>query len=238
MYYESVLAFGDSHVAGCELLGQQLVTDYITGLLSLEDMDRQTKPFAFPNLVANTLGVPCYNYALSGGSNERSLRLLQTALAEHPNSLVLFFYTEPHRRELYYPDAGNFYARDDTDYIQLGIQWSGDQFRNNKKKHPINKYFVEDMLRLNNEGVGNCLFYVDQACKNLAADYRHIFGFSDIFNTVPNVDLSKILNLGEGYGDFNSWCLAQGYEKLPLHHFNQEAHRAFADLILLELRQQ
>jgi len=231
--YDSVLAFGDSHVAGCELLGQELVNDYIKGNLSLEEMDSQTKPFAFPKLVADSLNIPCYNYALSGGSNDRSLRLLPKALADHPNSLVLFLYTEPHRTEVYYPDSGNFYARDNTDYIQLGIQWSGDQFNNNLKKHPINKYFIENMLRVNTDGVENILFYVDQACKNLSANYLHIFGFSNIFNTVPNTDASKIL-----FEDFNSWCLKQGYEQLPLNHYNQTAHRAFADLILLKLRQQ
>lgn len=229
--YSSVLAFGDSHVAGCELLGQELVTDYIKGNLSLEEMDSKTKPFAFPNLVANSLNIPCYNYALSGGSNARSLRLLPKALADHPNSLVLFLYTEPHRTEVYYPDSGNFYARDNTDFIQLGIQWSGNQFNNNLKKHPINNYFVKNMLRVKDNGVENILFYVDQACKNLAANYLHIFGFDNIFNTVTNVDASKILS-----EDYNSWCLAQGYEQLPLNHYDQTAHRAFADLILHKLR--
>jgi len=229
---KSVLAFGDSHVAGCELLGQELVNDYIKGKLSLEDMDRQTKPFAFPKLVADELSIPCYNYALSGGSNARSLRLLPQALADHPDSLVLFFYTEPHRTELYYPDVGNFYARDDLNYIQLGIQWSGDQFRNNLKNHPINKHFVENMLRVNPSGVENTLFYVDQTCKNLSADYIHIFGFKDIFDTIENIDRDKII-----FEDFNSWCLKQGYKKLPLGHYNQEAHESFANLILLKLGQ-
>jgi hypothetical protein len=230
--YDSVLAFGDSHVAGCELMGQELVNTYINGNLSLEDMDSQTKPFAFPNLVANSLNIPCYNYALSGGSNSRSLRLLPQALADHPNSLVLFFYTEPHRIEMYYPDKGNFYARDNTNYIQLGVQWSGKQFDHNLKTHPINKYFVKNMLRVNDSGVENILFYVDQACKNLSANYLHIFGFDNAFNTPKNVDAGKILS-----EDFNSWCLKQGYEQLPLHHYNQTAHRAFADLILLKLGQ-
>ena len=73
--FKSVLAFGDSHVAGCEILGSQLVKEYLTGNGPLEEMDSQTKPFSFPNQLADMLKIPCYNYALSGGSNERSLRL-------------------------------------------------------------------------------------------------------------------------------------------------------------------
>ena len=239
--YDAVLAFGDSHVAGCELLGQELVNDYIKGNLSLEEMDSQTKPFAFPNLVADSLNIPCYNYALSGGSNNRSLRLLPKALLDHPNSLVLFLYTEPHRKELYYPDQGNFYARDADNYIQLGIQWSGEQFQNNRKTHPINKYFVENMLRINVSGVGLTMFYVDQACQNLSKDYFHIFGFNDIYHPNIAIKTDKILNLesssNNGFGDFNSWCLSQGFKQMPLNHYNTHAHTKFAELILLKLGQ-
>lgn len=240
--YDAVLAFGDSHVAGCELLGQELVNDYIKGKLSLEEMDRQTRPLAFPNLVADSLNIPCYNYALSGGSNDRSLRLLPKALLDHPNSLVLFLYTEPHRKELYYPDPGNFYARDSDNYIQLGIQWSGDQFQNNQKSHPINKYFVENMLRIDDSGVALTMFYVDQVCQHLSKNYFHIFGFNDIYRPTIAVNTDNILNLelpsNNGFGDFNGWCLSQGFKQMPLNHYNTHAHTKFAELILLKLGQQ
>jgi len=240
--FKSVLAFGDSHVAGCEILGNQLVKEYLSGNVLLEEMDRQTKPFSFPNQLADMLEIPCYNYALTGGSNERSLRLLPQALLDHPDSLVLFCYTEPHRKELYYPDPGNFYARDTDNYIQLGMQWSGEQFRNNRNPHPINKYFVESMLRVNDCGVAPTMFYVDQACQQLANDYFHIFEFNDIYQPNIKVNIGKILNLqslaNHGFGDFNNWCLAQGFEQMPLNHYNTHAHTKFAELILLKLRQQ
>ena len=240
--FKSVLAFGDSHVAGCEILGSQLVKEYLTGNTPLEEMDNQTKPFSFPNQLADMLGIPCHNYALSGGSNDRSLRLLPQALLDHPDSLVLFYYTEPHRKELYYPDPGNFYARDADNYIQLGIQWSGVQFQYNRKTHPINKYFVENMLRINDSGVGLTMFYVDQVCQNLSKDYFHIFGFNDTYHPNIVVNTDKILNLessaNNGFGDFNTWCLAQGFKQMPLNHYNTHAHTKFAELILLKLGQQ
>jgi hypothetical protein len=240
--FKSVLAFGDSHVAGCEILGSQLVKEYLTGNTPLEEMDSQTKPFSFPNQLADMLEIPCYNYALSGGSNERSLRLLPQALLDHPDSLVLFCYTEPHRKELYYPDTGNFYARDADNYIQLGIQWSGLQFQYNRKTHPINKYFVEHMLRINDSGVGTIMFYVDQACQQLASEYFHIFEFNDIYYPNIAVNTAKILNLessaNSGFGDFNSWCLTQGFKQMPLNHYNTYAHTKFAELILFKLGQQ
>ena len=239
--FKSVLAFGDSHVAGCEILGSQLVKEYLTGNGPLEEMDSQTKPFSFPNQLADMLKIPCYNYALSGGSNERSLRLLPQALLDHPDSLVLFCYTEPHRKELYYPDQGNYYARDADNYIQLGIQWSGEHFQYNRKTHPINRYFVEKMLRINNSGVASTMFYVDQSCQNLSKDYFHIFLFNDVYHSNIKVNTDKILNLGSsnnGFGDFNGWCLEQGFEQMPLNHYNTHAHTKFAKLILLKLGQQ
>lgn len=82
MKFDSVLVFGDSTAAGAELLldGEPWSTSAM-------------KSRSFGNQLAQHLGVPCYNYALAGGSNARSLRLLPEALLLHPNSLVLFCYT-------------------------------------------------------------------------------------------------------------------------------------------------
>ena len=100
-HFESVLAFGDSHVAGCELANKYSLEDYLSGSITIEQADASGKELAFPKLVAEHLNVPCYNYAMSGGSNPRSLRLLIQAVQTHPHSLVLFSYTSTDRSEMY-----------------------------------------------------------------------------------------------------------------------------------------
>jgi hypothetical protein len=238
--YKSILAFGDSHPAGCESSRSKFtINDYINGHVDLEDLDLSTKPFSFPNLLADILDVPCYNYSLSGGSNKRSLRLLPQALLEHSDSLVLFNYTETHRSEIYYPEFGRHLGQTNDGYIQLGIQWY--TVKNSKFNHPINDYFVENMLHIDstNLDIFNTMFYVDQSCKNLALDYFHIFGFPNLYSGSNLVDQSKILNLdldtNAGYGDFISWCNLQGFTKLPYGHYDLGAHILFSKLLYNKL---
>jgi hypothetical protein len=47
--YQSVLAFGDSHVAGCELSADTYL--YLTGNVTLEHADAAGKLLAFPQIV-------------------------------------------------------------------------------------------------------------------------------------------------------------------------------------------
>ena len=248
MKYKSVIAFGDSHVAGCELVSGSHVKDYLSGKISLEDMDNVTKPFAFPEYVASHLGVPCYNYAMSGGSNERSLRLLPTALAQHPDSLVLFGHIAQNRREFYYNDPGKFLGRGQDDYIQVGIQWYNTDVESiagkNSVTHPINSVFVEDMLRWkqgDHTGILNAMFYAEQACGNIV----HVFLFKDLYDQTNPINLlldkSNILKFNtaatDGYGHYQEWAEHHNYEKLPIGHYGQRAHDHLGKLILEHLCQ-
>ena len=233
------MAFGDSHSAGAELLGSELVSKFISGSISAEEMDSFTKPYSYPNLVAENLGIPCYNYSMSGSSNARSIRLLPKALADHPDSLVLFTYTESHRSEIYFPDRGKFLSRDSDNYLQIGIQWEFDAVKQGKFPNPVNTYFVEKMLRVKHDYsvTENNVFYVDQACKNLALDHLHIFGHGESWGTLTNdriLDMNLFSN--GGYGDFQSWCRAQGYKSTAMDHYPKQAHKNFADFIINALQ--
>lgn len=248
MKYKSVIAFGDSHSAGCELVEGNLIADYLSGKISLEDMDSITKPLAYPQYVADKLGVPCYNYSMSGASNERSLRMLPTALAAHPDSLVLFGYTAQNRREFYYDDPGKFLGRDEANYMQAGIQWYNNSATTTAKKngiiHPFNDYFVEDIMRWkqgDHTSIINAMFYAEKAC----ADIVHIFLFKDLYDTTNPVnsllDTSKILNFNgdenSGYGHYQQWAELKGFDKLPMGHYGQQAHQQLGDMVLLKLGQ-
>lgn len=253
MKYKSVIAFGDSHVAGCELTQGTQIADYLSGKTTLEEMDAVNKTLSFPNYVANQLGVPCYNYAISGGSNERSLRLLTTALVRHPDSLVLLGYTAQNRREFYFDDPGKFLGRDADNYIQVGVQWyntgTADLAKKHGVTHPINDIFVEDMLRWkqgDHTSILNAMYYVQQACKRNSADLVHVFLFRDLYDKAHTVnallDTNNILNFNtndnDGYGQYQQWAQNCGYEKLPVGHYGQAAHDHLGKLIMDHLCQQ
>lgn len=225
--FTSVLAFGDSHVAGCELSPYYSFKDYSSGKITIEEADSSGKELAFPKLIANELKIPCYNYAMTGGSNFRSLRLLTQAVQEYSNSLVLFGYTCTDRTEFYYPDRGIFLGRDKDNFIQVGMQWEGKI--KDTMEHPINDLYVKKLLRPYNN-LKEIMFIVDNICTGWASEFKHIPLFPE---EIPKVD--NIFNF-EGYGNYLSWCDSKGFKKLPFYHYGQEAHAELATLILKELK--
>ena len=222
-YFRSVIAFGDSHVAGCELSNQYSFEDYTSGKITIEQADAPGKELCFAKIVADKLKVPCYNYAMTGGSNDRSLRLLINAVQEHPNSLILFGYTCVDRTEFYYPDSGTFLGRDKDNFIQVGMQWEGKV--KGSMKHPINDTYIKHILRPYNN-LEQLMFLVDNVCTGWATDFLHIPLFPE---QLPSVD--NLFNF-EGHGNYLDWCKAKGFKQLPFYHYGQEAHNALAELIL------
>lgn len=221
--FTSVLAFGDSHVAGAEL-SAYTKEDYTRGTTPIEELDMPGKLLAFPQIVADHFDVPCYNYALSGGSNTRSMRLLPQALKDHPNSLVLFGYTCTDRTEFYYPDDGFFRGRDQDNFLQVGTQWT-----DTNMNHVLNDMYIKMLLRINNN-LEQLAFYVESACKVHASDYVHIPLFPEQF---PNID--NLIDL-QGATCYLDWCSKQGFFTKPYRHYGQDAHAAFAKLIISQLK--
>ena len=230
--FNQLLAFGDSIVAGCEInldWGQHFSL-YLKGKVTLEEVDNQSKPFAFPALVADKLDIPCYNFALSGGSNDRSIRLLIREITKHPSSLVLFGYTCTDRKEFYYPDKGKFIGRDSDNFIQTGIQWERHKHEFGKIHHPINKTFVEEFSRPYNN-IRDVMFCVDSICKSHSATVIHIPIFKE---ELPN-DIKNILDFGNKT-NFYEYCLNKGYQYTERWHFEQLAHEDVGQLILNHIK--
>jgi hypothetical protein len=219
-HFESVLAFGDSHVAGCELDNQYNLDDYLSGNITIEEADASGKLLAFPQRVADHLNVPCYNYAMSGGSNARSLRLLIQAVQTHPNSLVLFGYTSTDRSEMYHPTGG--LGCDSDKFLQLGVQWNG------VFTSAINNFYIKNLHPRNN--LAELMFCVDNICSGYAADYLHLPLFAE---QVPDVD--NVFKF-EGYNDYLTWCKARSFKQLAHYHYEHAAHVALAKLIIKEIR--
>ena len=235
--FSSVLAFGGSTVVGEEL------DDDINARMRL----------AFPALVAKALDVPCYNHAWSGGSNQRSLRILPEVILDHPNSLVLFTWVNFNRNEFFLSDDSyNGPISPEAPYVPLGINWltlSG----NHRLKKYIElwyKHFYNDPVHHNNYREYNALFYVDSVCRQYATDYVQIL---EIPNLLPNyatntqqqvwekIDKTKILKFPEtiwsengynnGYGNFYEWAEKQNFPMGKSHVLHQ-AHQSLAQLIL------
>jgi hypothetical protein len=231
--FNSVLAFGDSHVAGCELSEISGLVKYLKGDVTLEEADAPGKKLAFPQIVADRLDVPCYNYSISGGSNTRSLRLLVKAIQEHPNSLVLFGYTSTDRTEFYYPKDGLYLGRDNDNFIQVGMQWYGEiakLIKSTKMKHPVNDLFVNNLLYPYNN-INELMFIVDNLCTLNASKVFHLPLFPEEIK-VDDVDLFSF----EGYTNYVEWCENKKFKQLPMLHYSQDAHNALAELIIKDLK--
>lgn len=225
--YESILAFGDSHVAGCELLTNNSTYDmYLRGDISLEAADVPGKMLAFPAIVAKALGIPFYNYAMTGGSNQRSMRILGQALRNHPNSLVLFGYTSPDRNEFYYPGK-NLLGHDEDQYLQVGMQWYGPiekDIKGTKLHNPINDTYVKQFLHPHNN-IDSMAWLVDIACK-------------DVCHLMLNHTTSSFDNWFdfEGHTNYKDWAEERNFTKMPYLHYGRDAHEALAQLILKDIQ--
>jgi len=231
--YDCILSFGCSHVAGCELFLEAPLADYLQGKITLEQLDSYGKTLAFPKILSDRLGIPCYNFALSGGSNARSIRLLINSLGQYSNPLILFGYTCVDRFEFYYPDKGVFLGRDDDNFIQVGMQYDlgqGVQWilpGQWKMTHPINDIFIRDFLRPR-DSLFEVAAVVHSICKAHDLDVLHLPLFP--FEKYP----SYFFNFEEkkNYAD---WCNSNGFTRTRLEHWNIDAHRALAELLFKEI---
>lgn len=217
-----ILAFGDSHVAGCELSSVHSLEDYLQGKISLEDADNEGKKFSFPQILANQLNVPCENYALTGSSNDRSLRKLVEKIES--NCLVIFGYTSPDRTEFYYPDDGLFLGRDNDNFIQAGVQWTGmiqNATRQSSMSHPFNELFVKKILRSHNN-IQQIYTCVNSICTAYNARVAHLSMTDITYQYMTKLD---------GFNNYLDWCKINGFKQLPYLHYDHTAHIALADLL-------
>jgi hypothetical protein len=238
--FDSILAFGDSFVAGAELDGPT---------------SSSVKDKAFPAILGRMLQIPVYNFGWSGGSNQRSVRILAETLLAYPNSLVLFFYTDHARNEYFRPDLPSHLPEDPTGYSPLGPGWDHSSIDMDCRK--LNRLYYEnfyhDTTEYNNYREYNMLLQVQLICEKYSKDYVQIFGFPGSLNEKVNsqqsvlaaVDRSKILRFpgklwsndgwNLGYGNLIEWVKESGYPT-GYAHMLHEGHQALANLLLEHLK--
>ena len=230
--FSSILAFGDSVVAGFESKPEheEYFSLYKQGKITLEDLDSYGKPYSFPNLLANKLNVPCYNFALTGGSNDRSIRILSKEALKHTNSLILFGYTSTARKEFYYPDSGTYLARDSDLFMQVGPQWQEHASEFDKVRHPINDRYLRDICRPYNN-LHETMITVDAISKRYMHTVIHIPLFPEI---VPNV-VDNIFDF-EKKGNYFNWCKYKEFTYTKRDHYDYKSHIAVCELINIHLQ--
>lgn len=259
--FNQILAFGGSHSAGYSLVPLDLELLF-NGKVSVDEGDDITKPFSYPNLLADKFNIPCYNYSRTGASDDRSLRLLPEKLLQHKDSFVLFPWIEPTRTEFFYPDDGKYPARDRDNYLQTGINWLDhdadnaelSRFKRNKKTdHPILNVFLIDIYRstaaYNNYKLFNGMLYVELLCKKYSIDYRHYFYHDRILENDTfqkeiwdQIDKTKILKLpGEpnhnlGFGSYEGFHKMNNSKIIEQGHFDRSAHADFANYLYEQIK--
>jgi hypothetical protein len=228
MNFDTVLAFGDSHVAGMETI-DGLVHLPGSSCSGITESDHRTKEFSFPNLVAKYYNIPCYNYSMSGGSNARSLRVLTSVIQQHPNSLVLFGYTSAGRTEFYIPGKDKFLFRD-GDFVQfapglLGTEWDEQQ--------ALYQTYFKQLYHPRNT-LAEYMFCVDAICQAHAATYLHIPLFPE-FATADVSPLIKNILTFETTSNYLDWCIEKKFALKKYGHYGKDAHVATSELIIQSL---
>jgi hypothetical protein len=73
------------------------------------------------------------------------------------------------------------------------------------------------------------MFYSSCACEKYNSKIIHLPLFLE-----ETPEIENIFDY-EGYANYVSWCEAKGFKRLPYHHYDIEAHKELAQLILNSL---
>lgn len=220
--FKQILAFGDSFIAGTELNEDSFDTfvNIIVNRLSFNDVDNITKKLSFPAIIAEKLSLPYYNYAMTGGSNDRSVRKLIEIIKQYPDSLILFGYTATDRKELFYAGEGNNFGKDSDNFIQLGIQFD---YPKANLVYPLNRAFVEHFSYPYNN-IDQTITTVEAIVRMYNATVIHL----PLFKENISVEFDNIYDF-EGHQNFNSWGDSLGFKRTRYNHFPIEAHKKLAN---------
>jgi hypothetical protein len=214
--YDSILVFGDSHLDGLEL--------------DVSPVARKEK--TWPAIVGKRLGIAVHNFALRGGSNDRSLRMLPSKLLQFRNSLVIYGITHFNRQEIFQKGKG---------YVPVGVCWT----QNDLYEHrDVNDHFMSYMLpntldemEDNNLRVLNHLLQVQALCKCYAADHMLMPLFNlELIEGKQQQLLVAIENLYQfpNSTSWMNWCNRNDFPRGSMHYL-QPAHDAFAEIIYEEI---
>lgn len=222
---ECILAFGDSNVVGDEL-GDR---DFFSEWLSLPDKDRSqgrgyrlrkykdsvTKQYAFPATLGKLLGVPSYNFAMSGGSNPRSIRKLLEQVDRYKNALIIFGYSHYSRTEFYFPHYESM-LKDDDHFLQVNAH---------NPDTKIEKFYLKEYYYPYNNNRQTAM-----TAQAVADAFGHKIVHINFFDQELNYKLDTLYDF-EGQHNFDKWIDFNNFIRLPHGHVEQKGHDALAHSI-------
>ena len=226
---KNILVFGDSHLAGSEL------HDTIK--------DESDKNKTWPAIVGRHFNIPVKNFALPGGSNDRSFRLLPEILLTYKESFVIYGITEWTRSEIFYKNLK---------YIPVGQCWTYKQKDElNEPQKSFNKLYMDNFVEYtlseindNNYKILNHLLHVQNICKLYAYDYlivplRSLPILNKKQKTINDaIDKNKIFNFNDEIklNSWVDWCRKNNFPK-GISHYLEPAHDAFANIMIERFNQ-
>jgi len=216
--FSRILAFGCSHVAGCELRE-------FDPAQSWQDYDDQCKPLSFTALMGQALNLPVSNWAMSGGSNERSLRLLTQNIDHRQPAIIVFGYTYTDRRECYWPDEGQWLGRDRDLFLQLGSQWQAFP----QADSPANRAYIQHIWRPR-----PCLDHTHALVTAVAAQGSHLL-IPLLMTDKPGLTADWAWRI-QGQPNYLDWLRVTGHARGVWGHGLGTAHRDLADQLIQHLR--
>jgi hypothetical protein len=226
--FDNILVFGDSHLAGMDLFGH--------------NEDNVTRKLTWPALVGKHFNVPVKNFSLSGGSNDRSMRILPETLLQFSNSFVIYGLTTWDRSEVF-----------DKNIMYTHVGYCNINHYKGKPQQKINDFYIDNIvenrikeMKENNYRILNHLIYAQTFLKTYAKDYIIFRGVPSSFELnktknqkiiLENIDKSKFLNFKSGTHQFSNWIDWCKYNNFPLSengHYTEKAHEEFAKIFISE----
>lgn len=229
--FKSIIAFGDSNVVGFESidLAEDIFVDcWLKGKKTILQIDEMFKSHSFPNLLSEKLNIPCENYAMSGSCNDRSLRILSDVIPKKEKSLIIFGYTNTERKEFYYPDQGDFINRDDTDFMQVGVQWN---FLKSRNSLELNDLYLKNFLRSYND-IDQKILIVESLAKYFNCEVLHLMMYPEDRSGPHPLEFNF-----QGKRNFRDWAIWKGFKIKTLNHFGKEAHIELSNLLFDYIKQ-
>lgn len=225
--------FGCSHAAGSEMFDHDLDQEYT---------------HSYPALIARDLGYEIHNHAIPGGSNDAVFRILMDIHHEiDSQDLVIFCWTGPDRCE--------FFSEEADQWLQFAV---GRDVFNETIPHPValQGQFVGSMIpnastwqqffglwqrlclsprsvnsyanRTRNVVAANCL------AAQRTSNVLNLTSFGRYFD--DHWPLVEHWNWPIGRQEFCQWALERRSAHTAWGHFGLDTHRAFADHVMVNIR--
>lgn len=225
--------FGCSHAAGSEMFDNDIDQEYT---------------HSYPALIARDLGYEVHNHAIPGGSNDAIFRILiDIHQSITDQDLIIFCWIGAGRVEIW------------NEQHQQWLQFSvGQPAFKIGESHPVALQGRATSVDITDHG-GWQRYHRDWQQRWLgiedrnekAQEYRNILAAHALAETRT----SRIINIRSfaghehayrsttdhfywpiGYEEFWTWCNDRAFDRTAWGHFGLDAHRAFAEYVLINIR--